>query len=75
LHTFNRHYHRIKPLIQNNKPNKPSKGKIHFGIVTGGGVSKPSITEKPFQQNDTVRVTGIRGGVKIGTSDLSGRSV
>ncbi len=54
-----------KPDDTIKKPTKPSGRKIHFGIVTGGGISKPSITEKPLSANDTLRVLGIKGRVKF----------
>lgn len=47
------------------KLNKQPGRKTHFGIVTGGGISKPSITERPSTANDTIRVLGIKGGVKF----------
>jgi tetratricopeptide (TPR) repeat protein len=54
-----------KPDDTIKKPAKPNGGKLHFGIVTGGGISKPSITKKPPEASDTLSVTGIKGRVKI----------
>ena len=54
-----------KPDDTKKKPNKPSGSKIHFGGVIGGGISKPSITERPTNANDTLRVSGIKGGARF----------
>ncbi len=54
-----------KPGDPKKKPTKPGGGKIKFGIVTGAGISKPSVTEKPFSGNDTLRVLGIKGRLKL----------
>jgi tetratricopeptide (TPR) repeat protein len=69
-----------KALTSNNsnnkKPNKPSKGKMHFGIVTGGGLSKPSITSTPLTVGGTSGLTtysalGVKGKAKIDLGIIS----
>jgi tetratricopeptide (TPR) repeat protein len=62
-----------KPDDTKKKPNKPPGGKVHFGIVTGGGISKPSInsTELTFGNFDKYRALGIKGKAKIDLGIIS----
>ncbi len=54
-----------KPPDKVKKPGKITGGKIHFGIVTGGGISKVAVTKKSFGTSDTLKATGVRGGTKF----------